>query len=406
MKKIKMGIIGLGKRGRSLSKTIMSTDDAQIVAVCDVYEDRVDEVFNIVKEKSGVEPKKYYDYKDLLRDSEVEAVLVSCAWEGHCEIAAAALYAGKITAMEVGGAYSIDECWELVRAYEATGTPFMFMENCCFDKFELLTTALVRAGKLGTVVHCHGAYSHDLRDEISGGRVNRHYRLRNYKLRNCENYPTHELGPIAKILNINRGNRLVSLVSIASKSAGLREFVCTDQNPDPTLAGTEFKQGDIISTIITCAGGETVTLTLDTTLPKYYSREFTVRGTKGLCNQEAEMVAIEGECNTHEYLENCRNTDKYSDYLPSVWRDITEEAMNAGHGGMDYIEFKAFFSAIKEGREMPLDVYDAASWMCITALSEASVSQGGLPQAIPDFTSGKWTVRAPADVMELPNPSK
>ena len=118
------------------------------------------------------------------------------------------------------------------------------------------------------------------------------------------------------------------------------------------------------------------------------------------------MVAIEGECNTHEYLENCRNTDKYSDYLPSVWRDITEEAMNAGHGGMDYIEFKAFFSAIKEGREMPLDVYDAASWMCITALSEASVSQGGLPQAIPDFTSGKWTVRAPADVMELPNPSK
>ena len=145
-------------------------------------------------------------------------------------------------------------------------------------------------------------------------------------------------------------------------------------------------------------------MTLDTTLPKYYSREFTVRGTNGLVNQEAEMIAIEGECDTHNYWENCRNTEKYSDYIPDVWKTITEEAKEAGHGGMDYIEFKEFFKAILEGREMPIDVYDAASWMCITALSEASISQGGLVQNIPDFTSGKWLVRKPVDVIPLPNP--
>ena len=133
-----------------------------------------------------------------------------------------------------------DRCWELVRAYEETKTPIMMMENCCYDRFELLSTAMVRAGKFGEIVHCHGAYSHDLRDEILGGNVNRHYRLNNYMRRNCENYPTHELGPIAKILNINRGNRMLSLVSVASKAAGLKEFSLSDKNPDKSLAGKDF----------------------------------------------------------------------------------------------------------------------------------------------------------------------
>lgn len=197
---------------------------------------------------------------------------------------------------------------------------------------------------------------------------------------------------------------MLSLSSVASKAAGLKEFVLTDKNPDPSLVGKEFKQGDIVSTTITCAGGETITLTLDTTLPKYYSREFTVRGTKGLANQEADMIAIEGECNTHEFWENCKNTDKYSDYLADAWKNITPEQIDAGHGGMDYIEFMEFFKALRSGAEMPIDVYDAASWMCITALSEASIATGGHPQMIPDFTEGKWLMREPRDVMDLPNP--
>ena len=398
-KKIKLGIVGLGERGYSLIKTIFCCEDADITAVCDIYRDRVDAAADKVRELFGNEPEKYTDYKELLKSENVDAVFVPSAWESHIEIAIASMKAGKYTAIEVGGAYSVEECWQLVKTYEETKTPFMFMENCCFNKFELLTTALVRAGKLGTIVHCHGAYSHDLRDEITGGNVNRHYRLRNYLNRNCENYPTHALGPIAKILNINRGNRMLSLVSVASKSAGLEEFTYTDACPDPSLKGTKFKQGDIVSTIITCAGGETISLTLDTSLPKYYSREFTVRGTRGLANGEAKMIMIEGECNTHKFFENIQNMDNYSEYLPDVWRNITPEALAAGHGGMDYIEFKEFFAAIREGREMPVDVYDAAAWMCITALSEASIAQGGAPQPIPDFTEGKWLLREPKDVL-------
>ena len=408
MKTIKMGVIGLGQRGKDLVDTIMAFENAEISAICDLYEDRRSAVAEKISKKRGVTVKQYTDYREVLQDEEIQAVLVASSWDEHIKMAIECMRAGKITAMEVGGAYEIEECWELVRAYEETRTPIMMMENCCFDKFELLSTALVRAGKLGEIVHCHGAYSHDLRWEVLSGHTHRHYRLDNYIKRNCENYPTHELGPIAKILDINRGNKMLSLVSVASKAAGLHEYTKCEHNPDATLCDTVFKQGDIVNTVITCANGETISLTLDTTLPKYYSREFTVRGTKGLCNQEANMIYIEGEQEQHEFYEPhltiqkyLNNATEYENYIPKMWKNMTPIETELGHGGMDYLMFKAFFNAIENGKEMPIDVYDAASWMCITALSERSIEQGGAPQSIPDFTSGKWLKRKRLDIEDL-----
>lgn len=408
--KINMGVIGLGQRGAMLIRTMLACEECEIVAVCDVYEDRVADSQKVVFEKRGNTPVGYSSYEELLKDENVDAVLISAAWEAHVDLAVACMEAGKIVALEVGGAYCVEDCWRLVDAYERTKTPIMFMENCCWDSFEMFATSLCRNGALGELVHCHGAYSHDLRDEILGGNVNRHYRLKNYIERNCENYPTHELGPIAKILDINRGNKFLSLVSISSKAVGLEAFAKTDKNPDKSLIGQHFKQGDIVNTIITCENGETITLTLDTTLPKYYSREFTVRGTKGLCNQENNMVFFDGIHSPHEFWEPRKfvikysdNADKYSDYQVHEWRDMTEKEKTLGHGGMDYLMFKAFFKTIKEGKPFALDVYDAASWMVVTALSAKSIEAGGAPQEIPDFTRGEYKNRPRLDVTEFPN---
>ena len=164
----------------------------------------------------------------------------------------------------------------------------------------------------------------------------------------------------------------------------------------------------MITTVITCAGGETITLTLNTTLPGYYSREFTVRGTKGTCNQEANMVILD-DGSGHKYWEPhltlghfMNNADEYKRYLPAEWRDITEEQLKLGHGGMDFIEFRKFIDALINGTEMPIDVYDAASWMAVSALSEQSIALGGAPVAFPDFTGGAWVTRKPHDVTEYP----
>ncbi len=409
MKKVKFAIIGLGNRGFSMLKcNYINFDEVDFVAVCDEYQDRVDQAADFIEEHRGIRPIGTTNYRDMLT-MDLDAVYVATAWESHVMISIDFLKAGIAVAMEVGGAYSTDELFELVRTQETTGTPFMFMENCCFDKNELFATAMARAGKFGTIVHCAGCYGHDLREEITHGNIKRHYRLRNYTHRNCENYPTHELGPIAKLLNINRGNRMLSLVSVASKACGLKEYV--DEHPelcekDPTLKGREFKQGDMVTTIIKCANGETITLRLDTTLPRSYSREFTVRGTKGMYEANTRTVFLDGDEEFWDpiqyYEKESNNRAKYEqEFMPDIWLNLTEEQKKAGHGGMDGFLFRAFLDCLMEGKEMPIDVYDAAAWMCISALSEASVANNGMPKEIPDFTNGKWVLREPKDVMNL-----
>ena len=407
--KVKIGVIGLGRRGSALLYVLLAFDDVEVAACCDTYLDRAKDNAKIVFEKKKNIPFVTTDYKEVLNMKEIDAVLISTAWEYHAEIAIAAMENKKIVALEVGGAYTIQDCWDLVKTYERTKTPFMFMENCCYAKSELLVTAMARKGKFGKIVHCSGAYAHDLRKEITFGKENRHYRLRNYISRNCENYPTHALGPIAKLLDINRGNRMVSLVSVASKAEGLHQFILENKEKvEPSLLTQRFSQGDIVYTIITCADGETITLKLDTTLPRYYAREFTVRGTKGLYEQNANMVFIEGEqeeeyweaVDTYQkHINNAKNYEQ--EFLPDMWKNIKEEDIKAGHGGTDVFTFKAFINAIKNNEEMPIDIYDAVSWMSITCLSEESIAHGGAPIAIPDFTCGKWLTRPRKDVINF-----
>ncbi len=408
MDKIKIGVVGLGQRGSVLIDTICACDNAVISAVCDSYEDRRIAAADKVEKEIGARPQIFENYEIMLEKGHLDAVLISSSWNTHVEFAVKSMQARIATALEVGGAYDEEACWELVRAYEQTKTPFMLLENCCFDRFELLATTVYRRGIIGEAVYCHGAYQHDLRDEILGGSVNRHYRLNEYKTRNCDNYPTHELGPIAKLLNINRGNKLKTLVSVSSKAAGLEEFMNDDRNPDKSLAGTHFMQGDIVQTAITCENGALITLKLDTTLPAYYSREFTVRGTKGLCLQDSNMILVDGKQDMHscftpsEFVQkNINNAEEYKDLDAQIWQDITDLQREKGHGGMDYLMMSAFFNALQRGEEMPIDVYDAATWMSVTALSAKSIALGGAPVTVPDFTKGKWVVRPSKDVTEL-----
>ena len=266
MENIKIGYIGLGCRGKDLLENIVLAQKEQVVAVCDVYEDRAREGAKVVEAAGQPTPFVSTDYKDIIANEEVNTIIIVTAWESHVEIALAAMYAGKAVAMEVGGAYSLEDCYKLVDAYEKTKTPFMFLENCCFGRRELMVLNMVEQGVLGEIVHCAGGYQHDLRDEIAFGKENRHYRLRNYLSRNCENYPTHDLGPIARILNINHGNRMLTLSSFASKSAGLHEFIMQNKSDDERLKQAHFAQGDIITTMIRCANGETIQLTAVTSL--------------------------------------------------------------------------------------------------------------------------------------------
>lgn len=396
-RELHLGVVGLGGRGCGLLKDIMcGREGIHIEAVCDPYPDRVQAAAEAVKERNGNLPVGFADYRELLLQDNIDTVIVTAAWEAHIEVAIAAMRAGKAVACEVGGAYSLDSCWQLVHTQEETGMPCMLLENCCFDRNELMVLNMVKQGVLGSVVHCRGGYQHDLRSEVAYGREIRHYRLRNYMNRNCENYPTHELGPIAKILNINRGNRMVSLTSTASCARGLNDFLQREKGDGYDISNYPFTQGDVVTTVIRCAHGETIVLTLDTTLPRFYSRGFEIHGTRGMYTEDSRSIFLDGVHNKHDFdwMTMWNNVEKYREqYEHPIWRKFLNDGVRGGHGGIDTLEFDAFFTALQEGYPVPIDVYDMASWMSISTLSEQSIAMGGAPVAIPDFTNGRWTYR-------------
>ena len=392
MAEFKVGIIGLGGRGMfHLMGILCEREDVHVTYVCDLYEDRCLAGVKNVLDKKGHEPKWTQNYKELIESEDVEVVIVASAWENHVPAAVYAMECGKQVAIEVGGAYSVDDCWRLVEAHEKSGIHCMMLENCCYGEYELTALNMVRGGLFGKVVHCEGGYQHDLRGEVLYGKENRHYRLRNYQNRNCDNYPTHELGPIAKTLDMNRGNRMIKLHSMASGAWGLNEYA-KEHGIREELQTYKFRQGDIIKTNILCAHGETITLTLDTTLPRNYSRNYTVRGTKGFFSEVEIKAFVEGV--TPEAESNYNNLEQFMEkWEHPIWRHFKQEGVKGGHGGIDWLVFDAYFTSLRDNVVPPIDTYDTAAWMAITPLSEISIANGCTAVDIPDFTRGMWTHR-------------
>ncbi len=403
---VNLAFIGYGNRGVGQLNTLLSMPDVEVKAVCDIYEDRTNAAADAVEKLRGFRPFASTDYRKAICRDDVEAVVIMTSWQTHIPIAIEAMRAGKAVAMEVGGATSLNECWELVRVSEETGKPVMMLENCCYNDVEMALLNMVKKGIFGEVVHCRGGYQHDLREEIGMGDINRHYRQDNFMHRCGELYPTHELGPIATYLNINHGNRMLSLVSMASKAVGQHEWLKKNR-PDTDLAKAKFRQGDIVTTMISCANGETIMLTHDCTLPRPYSRGGYLQGTKGVWVEEGRGIYLENDEHEGETFAHAFKSDK--EYLEKhehpLWKEYRDFGLRGGHGGMDYLVLRAFIESIQKGVKFPIDVYDTASWMAITCLSEESIQKGSAPVAIPDFTSGRWMQKQdrPADMFSLDN---
>ena len=394
-REIRIAIIGVGGRGFWQMCTLIDMPDVKVAVICDTYQDRIDKACDKCQEVQGFRPDGTTDYLEAVKRDDIEAVVIMTSWQTHIRIACEAMKAGKYVAMEVGGASSVEECWKLVRTSEETGKPCMLLENCCYDVREMTALNMVKKGLFGELVHASGDYLHDLRDEVGNGDVNRHYRQDNFHHRNGELYPTHELGPIAKCLDINRGNRMVSLSAIASKAAGLRAWYA-EHRPDSPLPASQINEGDIVTTMIKCANGETIALKHDCTLPRPYSRGFLIQGTKGIWQEDGAHVYFDGMSPIHpgEWTHSWEPEKDYIEkYKHPLWVEYEEFGLRGGHGGMDYLVLRAFIEAVQKGTQTPIDVYDTASWMVVTALSESSVAMGGLPVAFPDFTDGLWINR-------------
>ena len=168
----RIGFIGISGRGSGMLDLLLQVEGVVVPAVCDLVVERAEKGIEIVEGRNNKEypVKAYLDYKEMFEKEELDAVLIATTWITHSRIAVDAMKAGLHVAMEVGGAASIEECWQLVRTSEETGKICMLLENCCYDRNEMAVFNMVRKGLLGEIIHLEGGYRHDLRDEISLGR--------------------------------------------------------------------------------------------------------------------------------------------------------------------------------------------------------------------------------------------
>ena len=410
--RLRVGFIGTGLRGQGMMNLTTNRQDVDIPAICDIDDGMINKALTVLKNAGRPEPTVYNkgdeDFRNLVKNEDLDGVYIATPWEWHHPMAIAAMKAGKHVGTEVPAALTVADCWDLVNTSEKTGRFCMIMENVCYRRDVMAVLNMVRKGFFGELLHCQGGYQHDLRkvkfnDGLKpyGGGVEfgekgyseAKWRTNHSVNRNGDLYPTHGLGPVSTMLDINHGNRMVHLTSTATQTRGLHQYIVEHGGPDHPNAAIDFKLGDIVTTVIKCANGQTIMLSHDTNSPRPYSLNFRVQGTKGLWMKDSQSIYIEGVSpKNHRWEEDKAYLKKYDHPL---WQRFEDQASGAGHGGMDFFVLRAFLEAMKRNVKPPLDVYDAASWSVISPLSEKSIRQNSASVKIPDFTRGKWKTNKP-----------
>lgn len=399
MEKVRLGFVGVGLQGSNHMRNLMQIEGVEIKAVCDVVEEKVIRWQQTLEKEGRQKPSGYSkgitDFKRMCENEELDLVYTATPWEWHVPVAVAAMETGKNVAIEVPAAVTIDECWQLVEMSEKMKKHCCIMENCCYNRFELMTLNLVSKGLLGEILNAECGYLHDLRGIKFENRNEGLWRRAHSIKRNGNLYPTHGLGPTAQCMNINRGDRFDYLVSMSSPSKGLQLYAKKNFKPNDPRYNEEYKLGDVNTSIIKTVQGKTITIIHDTNLPRPYSRINLIQGTHGIVMGYPDaLVYVEGKSKADVWD---KADDWYKEYENPLWKSIGGKG--AGHGGMDFIEDYRLIKCLREGIPVDIDVYDAAAWSVVSELSEISVANKSKPVDFPDFTRGAWKTRKPLGIV-------
>ncbi|WP_081209301.1 Gfo/Idh/MocA family protein [Salegentibacter sediminis] len=399
---VRIGFIGLGMRGPQAVNRMSQIEGVEIKALCDLRPESVEKTKALL-ENTSHDPDLYsgsdYAWKEMVDREDLDLIYIATPWEWHTPMAVYAMNAGKHAAVEVPAAKTIDECWELVETSERTRKHCMMLENCCYDFFELLTLNMARQGYFGEIIHGEGAYIHDLIDlNFDKNGYEDMWRLRENYERNGNLYPTHGLGPICQIMNINRGDQMDYLTSLSSNdfhmAAKARELAADDSFYEQ-FTGKDYR-GNMNTTMIKTMNGKSIMVQHDVSSPRPYSRIHLVSGTEAFARKwpTPERVA-----KGHTWLNEEEFKELEARYTPEIVKKVGEMARKVGgHGGMDFIMDWRLIDCLRNGLPLDQDVYDAALWSSITPLSVDSVNNRAQSVDVPDFTRGGWKGNKPVDI--------
>lgn len=402
MQRVRIGFVGVGGMGTNHVHQLLKIPGAELHAICDIVPEKVQRAQDLVVAAGQPRPTGYdrgpRDFERLCETEALDLVCTATPWEWHVPVCVAAMKCGKHAATEVPAAVTVDECWQLVETAEKYRKHCMMLENCCYDRPELLVLNMVRHGLFGEVLHGECGYLHDLRDVKFSTSGEGLWRRAHSMHRNGNLYPTHGLGPIAQCMDINRGDRFDYLVSMSGPSRGLQLWQEEHLAPDDPRRQEKYILGDVNTALIKTVRGRTIYLVHDTNLPRPYSRINTLQGTRGVVQGYPHRVHIEGRTEGHGW----EQLDAYAtEFEHPLWKVDSVQNATGGHGGMDYLENYRLIRCLLEGQPLDMDVYDAAAWSCICELTERSVARRSRPMDIPDFTRGAWQRRAPLGIVGL-----
>lgn len=397
---VRVGFIGLGSRGPGAVNRISKIEQVEIKGLCDLLPEEVDKVQQKL-EGTVHSPESYsgsaYAWKKMCDRPDIDLIYIATPWHWHVPMAVYAMEAGKHVAIEVPAATTMEECWQLVETSENTRKHCMMLENCCYDFFELMTLNMARDGFFGDIVHGEGAYIHDLlNSNFSKTGYQDMWRLKE-NFRDGNLYPTHGLGPICQIMDINRGDQMDYLTALSSIDFQMKATAQSLAEKDPfynTFAAKEYR-GNMNTTIVKTKKGRSIMIQHDITSPRPYSRLHLVSGTKGV----AQKYPRPGVSTGHEWFTAEQMKDLEENYTPEIVKKVGELAKQiGGHGGMDFMMDWRLIDCLRNGLPLDQDVYDAALWSAIAPLSEWSVANRSNSIDVPDFTGGAWKENKPVDI--------
>ncbi|QDO95216.1 acetylgalactosaminidase [Formosa sediminum] len=403
LEEVRIGFIGLGMRGPGAVQRMSMIEGVTIKGLCDLREKSVmnsKEILKGTKHKPDLYFGSTYAWKEMVDRDDIDLIYILTPWDWHTPMAVYAMEAGKHVAVEVPAAKTIDEAWELVETSERTKKHCMMMENCCYDFFELLTLNMARQNYFGDIIHGEGAYIHNLLDlnfnKTSG--YESMWRLEENASRNGNLYPTHGLGPICQIMNINRGDQLDYLSSLSSADFNMQKLAREKAIHDPFYAeyANRSFRGNMNTTMIKTKKGRSIMIQHDVSSDRPYSRIHMVSGTKAFAQKwpTPGKVAV-----NDKWLSTSEMNDLEKKYTPELVKKVGELAKKiGGHGGMDFIMDWRLIDCLRNGLPLDQDVYDAALWSSISPLSEQSVANRSNSIDIPDFTRGHWKTNSPVDI--------
>jgi hypothetical protein len=411
MERIRVAVIGL-HRGMTHVKCCLNIEFADIVAVCDLRDDRAKEAADACEKQRGKRPAVYSGteniWEQMVDRDDIDAVYIATPWNWHVSMALRSMEHGKHAFVEVAAAVTVDDCWRLVNTSERTQRHCAMLENCCYGENELFVLNLAREGVFGELNHAEAAYIHDLRQTLFSLGGEGDWRRDYHEQYNGNLYPTHGLGPVAQTLQVGRGDQFKFLVSMSSPEFSLTKHRDEHKPNGGRHAGEKYICGDMNTSIIKTELGRTIMVQHDVVSPRPYSRINATSGSEATFFDYPPRLAINdpksfglNSPGSHAWLDDKDMEIMRQKFTHPLWQKLEERAKGGGHGGMDFVMNWRLLDSIRQGITPDSVVYDAAAWSCIIETSIRSVAAGSAPVVIPDFTRGLWKTMKPMGIAEM-----